>query len=402
MLAWSLFHSNIKLKYMNRYERFFDSNKKQIAPCLLVITALFAVASHADNEENNSEAVLSELAILSATAAVTCTNSTVAGDVASPVSVTQTNCYHEGEVVMHIPAQVLTDFRNKRAELNAHQCDTVLTSLAGKTLGPGVYCIDQASTSTNGVLTLDLNKESYSAEVTDEWIFQIGSGTGALTGTDFVVNMANGGDACKVNWWVAEAATITRGDFKGNIYAGGAITITGVGPTSPFHGRAMANAAVTLTNSEFTGCEGEPVTPVDEETSGGICPVEAQTNVVYVKYETEDYEGKIDVIAYLDPDTGAWKKYKYYYGYGDDYNDVYSWYSEAPFEVTKQDATSVYTLKPDPDGNEAIFSEFHIDLSQGVPVVNNCDFNKGKSECVRNEIIESSVGTPQELDYWMN
>jgi len=68
--------------------------------------------------------------------------------------------------------------------------------------------------------------------------------------------MANGGEACNVNWWVAEAATITRGDFKGNIYAGAAITITGVGPTLPFQSRALANAGVTLTNSAFTGCAG--------------------------------------------------------------------------------------------------------------------------------------------------
>jgi hypothetical protein len=385
---------------MNRYERFLKPTKKQLVPCMLGITALFTVSSHA----NNAEPKLSDFAILSATAAVTCTNSTIKGDVVSQVSVTKTNCHLEGEKEISVPQQVLTDFRNKRAELDAHQCDKVLTSLAGETLGPGVYCIDQASTTTNGVLTLDLNKESPSAEVTDEWIFQIGSGTGALTGTDFVVNMVNGGDACNVNWWVADAATITRGDFKGNIYAGAAITITGVGPTSPFHGRAMANAAVTLTNSEFKGCLGEQGIPVvEDKTSEDICPIKAQTDVVYVrydiKYEVESQSEEVEyetvpVIALFDPNpnTSKWVQYEYFESYNE-------WYKVAELDENKRDANSVYTS----DGfTGESMKEFHIDLSKEVPVVNSCEFYQGKSECVRSVIIESSIGSPQELGYWIN
>ncbi|AGH46525.1 ice-binding family protein [Paraglaciecola psychrophila] len=389
---------------MNKYERFFKPTKKQLTPCMLGITALFAVSSHA----NDVEPKLSDIAILSSTAAVTCTNSTIIGDAASQVSITKTNCHHAGDEFIPVTDQVISEFRDKRYELEALYCEETLTSLAGKTLGPGVYCFDAASTTTNGVLTLDLDLDSNSLDVTDQWVFKIGSDTGALTGTDFVVNMANGGEACNVNWWVAEAATITRGDFKGNIYAGEAITITGLGPTSPFHGRALANAGVTLTNSAFTGCAGEPATPdTDEDTSGGVCLVE--NDVVYVKYNIEYIDEELEdvittaVIAYLVPGEGEesdeWYKYEYDYGFGD-YENINDWYYGAQLEVTRKDAMSVYTSRDKSEnGNGDRLSEFHIDLSKGV--VNNCEFYQGKSECVRSDIIDSSAGLPQELNYWI-
>jgi hypothetical protein len=387
---------------MNKYERFFKPTKKQLTPCMLGITALFAVSSHA----NDVEPKLSDFAILSAAAAVTCTNSTIIGDVASQVSITKTNCHHAGDEVIPVPDQVITEFRDKRYELEALYCEETLTSLAGKTLGPGVYCFDAASTTTNGVLTLDRELASNSLDVTDQWIFKIGSDTGALTGTDFVVNMANGGEACNVNWWVAEAATITRGDFKGNIYAGAAITITGVGPTSPFHGRALANAGVTLTNSAFTGCAGEPAAPdTDEDTSGGVCPVEAKNDVVYVKYNSQYIDGEntiaTEVIAYLDPDTQAWQKYD------SDLEGDYSeeWYKDqgAQYTVTTQDENSVYTSRSNSEnlGSESDenLSEFHIDLNKGV--VTNCELNRGTLTCVRSDITDRGVDLPQDLNYWI-
>jgi hypothetical protein len=61
-----------------------------------------------------------------------------------------------------------------------------------------------------------------------------------------------------VTWWVAEAATMTRANFKGTILAGAAITTTGIAgsPPTPFEGRALAKAAVTLTDVAFLGCQG--------------------------------------------------------------------------------------------------------------------------------------------------
>ncbi len=203
-----------------------------------------------------------DFAVLSATpgglGAVTCTDSAITGNVGSsgaPTSVVQTNCTIAGAVIAPVSAQVLTDFQNAYNALAAQSCDQFLTgTLAGVTLTPGVYCFPAAATLT-GTLTLV-------GSSTDTWLFKVGtSGTGALTGTDFSVVMANGATACNVTWWVAQAATMTRGDFKGTILAGAedpatsaAITVTGVAPASPIEGRALAKGAVTLTNSAFVGC----------------------------------------------------------------------------------------------------------------------------------------------------
>jgi ice-binding like protein len=193
-------------------------------------------------------------AVLSAapggTGAVTCTGATVTGDVGSsgqPVSVVQTGCVVAGAVVAPVSAQVLTDFGAAYDALAATACAQTLTgTLAGVTLAPGVYCFPAAATLT-GTLTLD-------GPSTATWIFKVGTGgTGALTGTNFSVVMAGGGNPCNVTWWVAEAATLTTSQFIGNVFAGAAITAT-AGTTGSFNGRALAKAAVTLTGGTLNGC----------------------------------------------------------------------------------------------------------------------------------------------------
>ena len=239
---------------MNRFESSFKPVKKYlslgIAALLVGASPAFAVSPPAP-----SLGTASNFAVLSAApgglGAVTCTDSTITGDVGSsgqPASVVQTNCTISGAIIAPVSAQVLTDFNSAYAALAGQSCDRFLTgTLAGVTLAPGVYCFSAAATLT-GTLTL-------AGSSTDTWLFKIGtSGTGALTGTDFSVVMANGASACNVTWWVAEAATMTTSDFKGTILAGAAITSTGVAPTSPYEGRALAKAAVTLTNVAFVGC----------------------------------------------------------------------------------------------------------------------------------------------------
>ena len=198
-----------------------------------------------------------DFAVLSAApgglGAVTCTDSTISGNVGSsglPASVVQTSCAIAGAIVAPVSDGVLTAFNGAYDALAGQSCDTFLTgTLAGVTLTPGVYCFDAAATLT-GTLTL-------SGGVNDTWLFKVGtSGTGALTGTNFSVVMADGASACNVTWWVAEAATMTTSSFLGTILAGAAITGTGVAPTSPFEGRALAKAGVTLTNVAFVGCTG--------------------------------------------------------------------------------------------------------------------------------------------------
>jgi hypothetical protein len=199
----------------------------------------------------------SSFAVLSAApkagGAVTLTDSTVNGDVGSSgpkASVVKTSSTITGAVIAPVSAKVLTDFNSAYAKLALVPCTTVLTgTLAGMTLAPGVYCFDAAATLT-GVLTLN-------GPANGIWIFKIGtSGTGALTGTNFSVVMAGGGNPCNVYWWVAQAATMTTSGFQGTILSGAAITMTGLaGTTTPFHGDALAKAAVTLTDVTVTGCK---------------------------------------------------------------------------------------------------------------------------------------------------
>ena len=181
--------------------------------------------------------------------AVTCTDSTITGDVGSsglPASVVQTGCTINGAIVAPVSASVLSDFNTAYDAYGSIACDQTLTgTLAGITLTPGVYCFDAAATLT-GVLTLK-------GPANGTWIFKIGtSGTGALTGTNFSVVMAGAGSSCNVNWWVAQAATMTTSNFIGTILAGAAITTTG----GTFTGDALAKAAVTLTGTSLVGCEG--------------------------------------------------------------------------------------------------------------------------------------------------
>src|ERR1035437_9457509 len=206
--------------------------QKYLSKSLLATVALLVGASPAFAANAPSLGTASDFAVLSAApghaGAVTCTNSTVNGDVGSSgpkASVVQTGCTITGAIIAPVSAKVLTDFNTAYDGLATATCSQMLTGdLAGVTLPPGIYCFDAAATLT-GTLTLDGPSNGI-------WIFKIGTGgTGALTGTAFSVGMKNGGQPCNVYWWVAQAATITRGDFNGTILAGAAITITGLAGT---------------------------------------------------------------------------------------------------------------------------------------------------------------------------
>ena len=181
--------------------------------------------------------------------AVTCTGGTITGNVGSSgpmASVVQTGCTITGAITAPVSAQVLTDFNSAYDALAAISCGQTLTgTLAGVTLAPGVYCFSAAATLT-GTLTL-------AGPANAIWTFKIGSGTpptGALTGTSLSVVMAGGGLPCNVNWWVAQAATMTDSQFVGTILAGAAITLT----RGTFSGNALAKAGVTITGTSLVGC----------------------------------------------------------------------------------------------------------------------------------------------------
>lgn len=231
-----------------------NSCQKVFSACLL---ALLAQAAFAQSVPQLGGAA--SFAVLSAApdhgGAVTCTDSTITGDVGSsgqPASIVQTNCTIEGAVIAPVSARVLADFNGAYDALAAVACSPentfTSTSLGDHTFTPGVYCFSAAVTETSAVWTLD-------GGANDLWQFKIGTeAPGALTGTSFSVVMADSTPvpACNVTWWVDAAATMTDSDFKGTILAGAAITDTG----GTFEGSALAKAAVTLTGAALVGCEG--------------------------------------------------------------------------------------------------------------------------------------------------
>ena len=203
----------------------------------------------------------SNFAVLSAApgglGAVTCTGTTITGDVGSSgqrAAVVQTEgCTISGAIVAPVSSQAVKDFNTAYAALASQSCTQTINQAAftGQALSikPGVICFPAGATFTDTTLTLD-------GTSTDTWLFKIGtSGTGALTGTGFSVVMAGGGNPCNVTWWVAQAVTMTTSNFNGTILAGAAITAT-VGTAGAFNGRALAKAAVTLTGGTLNGCTG--------------------------------------------------------------------------------------------------------------------------------------------------
>ncbi len=249
---------------MNRFESSFKLIEKYLSTSLLGMAALLVGASPAFAADAPSLGTASSFAVLSAApgglGAVTCTDSTINGDVGSSgasVTVTQPNCAITGAIIAPVSATVLTDFNSAYAALadsTKYPCtgalDTAYTN-ATLRLTPGVYCNSAGVTFTGTTLTLDAQGNANAV-----WIFKIGTdGAGALAGTDFSVLMVNGGQPSNVYWWVAEAVKMTTSGFQGTILAGAAITVTGLAgtpATTPFNGNALAKAAVTLTDVTVT------------------------------------------------------------------------------------------------------------------------------------------------------
>lgn len=236
--------------------------QRYFSKCLLAVAVLLGGAVSAGAAVAPVLGAASNFAVLSAapggTGAVTCTNSSITGDVGSsglPASVTQTDCTITGAIVAPVSSQVLADFNTAYDRYASVACTGTLNAAytnTALTLAPGVYCSPAAVTFTNTTLTLDGQGDANAV-----WIFKIGtSGTGALTGTRLSVVMTNGGQPCNVSWWVAQAVTMTTTGFQGIILAGAAITMTGFPESAAmFNGNALAKAAVTMTDITITGCK---------------------------------------------------------------------------------------------------------------------------------------------------
>ncbi|MDQ2914023.1 MAG: ice-binding family protein [Chloroflexota bacterium] len=199
--------------------------------------------------------------------AVTCTASTITGNVGSTGALTNTGCVM---TVAPVTQGVVDGFNSAYLALTppstGNRCagGTTLTGTLARTLTiPGLYCFDAGVTTSDGTLFLGGPADGV-------WLFKIGIlGTGALTGTNFNVVMSGLGSPCNVTWWVRDGATMTTSQFKGTILAGAAITVTGPGT---FHGRALAKAGVTIeTGTRLTGCTGGSLGGGNGNGNGGKC-----------------------------------------------------------------------------------------------------------------------------------
>ncbi|SRR5579864_4054853 len=223
--------------------------QKSLSTCLLATGALLVGASPAWAQVSLGAA--SGFAVLGGTN-VTCTSgSVVTEDVGvspgSAVPFTDTGCTFAGAIPPATNAaadQARTAFLSAYAalQLKSKSCTQVPGNLSGLNLVPGVYCTDAVAKA--GTLTL-------TGPANGVWIFLV---NGALTGTNFSVVMAGGGQPCNVFWAPSAATTMTTSAFKGNILAGdainGSITLTG----GTLAGRALASVAVTMTGTSVVGC----------------------------------------------------------------------------------------------------------------------------------------------------
>jgi hypothetical protein len=181
---------------------------------------------------------------------VTCTTSTINGDVGSTfTSITNTGCTITGAINAPVAGSVVTDFNNAYSALDTLNptCDGVVP-ITSTTLPPGVYCSPAGTTIGAGVIL------TLTGTASDVWVFKIGtSGLGALTGNSFQVVMGGTALACNVYWRTAQAATMTDSNFIGTILAGSSISLT----RGNYVGRALATTDVTVTDEApmtFAGC----------------------------------------------------------------------------------------------------------------------------------------------------
>lgn len=241
---------------MIKTKRRLPTVQKNLSVLLLATVALLGVASLASAQRSMPPqapvGTVGDFAVLGGTN-VTCTTGSVVGDVGvspgSAASFTNTGCTITGGTPPATDAaavQARTDFLNTYAalQLQSASCVALLgNTLSGENLAPGVYCLDAVA--KTGLLTL-------TGPADGVWIFLV---DGALTGTNFSVTMAGGGQPCNVYWAPTAAATLTTSAMKGNILAGnaigGSITLTG----GSLAGSALANVAVTMTDASVIGCD---------------------------------------------------------------------------------------------------------------------------------------------------
>lgn len=249
-----------------------NHRQKLFSPSRITLAVLLAVSPMAMAAPGSS---LSNFAILSAapintttnigTGAVALTGSVVNGDVGSSgpaASVVLVGSTVNGSIIAPVSAGVVNAFNTALANGLALTCNQTLAQDAYTDqvlpLASGVTCSATAALTLTRT-TLVLNGSGPWTVVVSSAPAADGSRTGALTGTGLNVVMADGTTPAPcdaITWYVAQAATLT-GNSVGTIYAGAAITSTGVAVTPPittFNGSALAGAGVTMTDTTVTAC----------------------------------------------------------------------------------------------------------------------------------------------------
>jgi Ice-binding-like len=236
--------------------------QKYLSMCLLAAAALIGGISSASAQAPALGAA-APFTVLGGKA-VTCTGGAVVGEVGiSPgitASYTNTGCAVKGSAPPASNAAAVEareDFLSAYAALELKAASWACTqesgNLAGAILAPGEYCLNGVA--KTGLLTLK-------GPASGVWIFLV---NGALTGTNFHVVMAGGGQPCNVFWAPSRAASLTTSTLKGNILAGntvgGSVTLTGGALT----GRVLANVAVTTTGTSIVGCQAHTLSAVSED-----------------------------------------------------------------------------------------------------------------------------------------
>jgi hypothetical protein len=172
--------------------------------------------------------------------AVTCTGSTVTGNVGvspgSSVTGIPGLCTHNGTITSTpVAAAAQADLTSAYNSLSTQPCSPLAASLNGVTVTPGVYCIPAAVTNLTGTFTLS-GAGAYTFISSSTLITSAGSN----------VNLINGAGCAGVNWVVGSSATI-GGSISGNVISASSIS---TGPGANLHGRFLANGgAVTITGS---------------------------------------------------------------------------------------------------------------------------------------------------------
>lgn len=158
--------------------------------------------------------------------------------------------------------QARLDLIKAKVGLAGMPSDKILSNvdLGGKTLLPGVYTFDGASSLT-GALVLDAQGRNGAF-----WVFQIG--TALTTSVNSSVHMinpgSNGGRDCGIFWNAGSGITIGANNrIAGNYLAGTSITFGGKAYGA---GRALAFAGVTLDNNQIDAHGG----PGGMDWSGGL------------------------------------------------------------------------------------------------------------------------------------